>query len=122
VLAGAFAFAAVIAPGALATAQQVAMAVEDPGAGPAPDEGQSGGASTRQIVSFQTNEVVGTIIIDTKNRFLYLVQPNNRAIRYGIGVGRDGFRWSGQERISRKEEWPDWRPPQEMLGCQPYLP
>ncbi len=121
VLAGAFATAAVIPPGALAAAQQVAMAVDE-GAAPASDEEQPGGASTRQIVSFQTNEVAGTIIIDTKNRFLYLVQPNNRAIRYGIGVGRDGFRWSGQEKISRKEEWPDWRPPQEMLGRQPYLP
>jgi lipoprotein-anchoring transpeptidase ErfK/SrfK len=121
VLAGAFAITAAIAPGALAAAQQVAMAVDEPDAGPASDEEQSG-APTRQIVSFQTNEAAGTIIIDTKNRFLYLVQPNNRAIRYGIGVGRDGFRWSGQEKISRKEEWPDWRPPQEMLGRQPYLP
>jgi len=122
VLAGAFAIAGVIAPGALATAQQVAMAVDEPGAGPAPDEEQSGAASTRQIVPFHTNEVAGTIIIDTKSRFLYLVQTNNRAIRYGIGVGRDGFRWFGQETVSRKQEWPDWRPPQEMLGRQPYLP
>ena len=122
VLAGAVAITAAIAPGAFAAAQQVAMAVDEPGAGPAPDEEQSGGASSRQIVRFHTNEVAGTIIIDTKSRFLYLVQPNNQAIRYGIGVGRDGFRWSGQERISRKEEWPDWRPPQEMLGRQPYLP
>jgi len=121
-LAGTLAIAAVSAPGALATAQQVAMAVEEPGASPAPEEEQPGGAYTRQIVSFHTDEAVGTIIIDTKNRFLYLVQPNNRAIRYGIGVGRDGFRWSGRERISRMEEWPDWRPPQEMLGRQPYLP
>ena len=122
VLTGAFAIASVIAPGTLATAQQVAMAVDEPGAGPAPDKEQSGGASTKQIVPFHTNEVAGTIIIDAKSRFLYLVQSKNRAIRYGIGVGRDGFRWSGQERISRKEEWPDWRPPHEMLERQPYLP
>ena len=120
-LAGTIAIAAVIAPGALATAQQVAMAVEESGASPAPEEEQPGRAYTRQIVSFHTDEAVGTIIIDTKNRFLYLVQPNSRAIRYGIGVGRDGFRWSGRERISRMEEWPDWRPT-EMLGRQPYLP
>ena len=64
----------------------------------------------------------GTIIIDTKQRFLYLVQPNNRALRYGIGVGRDGFQWSGLQKISRKQEWPDWRPPPEMIERQPYLP
>jgi hypothetical protein len=63
-----------------------------------------------------------TIIIDTKNRSLHLVQPNHRAIRYGIGVGRHGFRWSGRERISRMEKWPDWRPPLGILGRQPIGP
>ena len=58
----------------------------------------------------------------TGQRYLYLVQPNDRAIRYGIGVGRIGFQWSGVERVSQKQEWPDWRAPPEMVGRQPYLP
>jgi lipoprotein-anchoring transpeptidase ErfK/SrfK len=75
-----------------------------------------------QPVYFRTNEKPGTIIINTDERFLYLVQPDNRAIRYGVGVGRDGFQWSGLLKISRKQEWPDWRPPPEMIQRQPYLP
>jgi lipoprotein-anchoring transpeptidase ErfK/SrfK len=75
-----------------------------------------------QPVFYRTNEAPGTIIIDTPNRFLYLVQTNNRAIRYGIGVGRDGFQWNGLLRITRKAEWPDWTPPPEMIQRQPYLP
>ena len=67
-------------------------------------------------------EAPGTIIIDTGERYLYLVQPNDLAIRYGIGVGRVGFQWSGVERVSQKQEWPDWRVPSEMVGRQPYLP
>ena len=67
-------------------------------------------------------EPVGTVIIDTATRYLYLVEPNGQAIRYGIGVGRDGFTWNGVERVSRKAEWPDWRPPAEMLARQPNLP
>ena len=62
------------------------------------------------------------MIISTRDRFLYLVQGNNRAIRYGIGVGRDGFQWSGLVKVVRKQEWPDWRPPPEMIQRQPYLP
>ncbi len=80
------------------------------------------GPYARQLVFFRTNEAPGTIIIHTSERFLYLVQGNNRAIRYGIGVGREGFQWSGLLRISRKQEWPDWRPPPEMIQRQPYLP
>jgi lipoprotein-anchoring transpeptidase ErfK/SrfK len=76
----------------------------------------------RQIVAYNGSEAPGTIIIDTPNTFLYLVQPGGRAIRYGIGVGRDGFRWSGVERITKKSEWPDWHPPAEMIARQPYLP
>jgi lipoprotein-anchoring transpeptidase ErfK/SrfK len=76
----------------------------------------------RQIVSYQTNEPAGTIIIDTPNTYLYLVLGNGRAMRYGIGVGRDGFTWSGVQRISRRTEWPDWTPPPEMIARQPYLP
>jgi len=76
----------------------------------------------RQIVAYSGGEAPGTIIIDTPNTFLYLVQPGGRAIRYGIGVGRDGFRWSGTQHITKKAEWPDWTPPAEMIARQPYLP
>jgi lipoprotein-anchoring transpeptidase ErfK/SrfK len=76
----------------------------------------------RQEVSFSTPEPAGTIIIDTPNTYLYLVLGNGRAMRYGIGVGREGFTWTGTERISRMKEWPDWFPPKEMIERQPYLP
>ena len=76
----------------------------------------------RQPVFYRTSEAPGTIIIDTSERFLYLIQPNNVALRYGIGVGRDGFQWNGLLKITRKAEWPDWTPPPEMIERQPYLP
>jgi lipoprotein-anchoring transpeptidase ErfK/SrfK len=76
----------------------------------------------RQVVYYRTNESPGTIIVQTSERFLYVVQPNGRAIRYGIGVGREGFQWQGLLRITRKQEWPDWTPPPEMIQRQPYLP
>jgi lipoprotein-anchoring transpeptidase ErfK/SrfK len=76
----------------------------------------------RQVVAYNGSEAPGTIIIDTPNTYLYLVQPGGRAIRYGIGVGRDGFRWSGVQTITKKAEWPDWTPPAEMIARQPYLP
>ncbi len=76
----------------------------------------------RQVVSYATREAPGTIIIDTPNTYLYLVLGNGRAVRYGIGVGRDGFTWSGVQSITRKAEWPDWTPPAEMIARQPYLP
>jgi lipoprotein-anchoring transpeptidase ErfK/SrfK len=76
----------------------------------------------RQIVSYQTNEPAGTIIVDTPNTYLYLVLGNGRALRYGIGVGRQGFTWSGVQTITRRAEWPDWTPPPEMIARQPYLP
>jgi lipoprotein-anchoring transpeptidase ErfK/SrfK len=76
----------------------------------------------RQLVSYATREAPGTIIIDTPNTYLYLVLRNGQAIRYGIGVGRDGFTWSGVQSISKKAEWPDWTPPAEMIARQPYLP
>src|SRR3569832_735468 len=76
----------------------------------------------RQVVSYPTREAPGTIIIDTPNTYLYLVLGNGQAMRYGIGVGRDGFTWSGVQSISKKAEWPDWVPPPEMLHRQPYLP
>jgi lipoprotein-anchoring transpeptidase ErfK/SrfK len=76
----------------------------------------------RQVVSYQTKEPAGTIIIDTPSTFLYYINGDGTAVRYGIGVGREGFTWSGTERISRLAEWPDWHPPAEMIERQPYLP
>ena len=76
----------------------------------------------RQIVDYTTIEPAGTIIIDTPHTYLYLVLGNGKALRYGIGVGREGFTWSGTERISRMKEWPDWFPPKEMIERQPSLP
>lgn len=76
----------------------------------------------RALVDYRTTEPVGTIIVDTANTYLYLVAENGKAMRYGIGVGREGFTWAGSERISRVAEWPDWHPPAEMIERQPYLP
>ncbi|PZA09640.1 L,D-transpeptidase [Rhodopseudomonas palustris] len=76
----------------------------------------------RQIVAYQTREAPGTIIVDTPNTYLYYVLGGGRAIRYGIGVGRDGFTWSGIKSVAKKAEWPDWTPPPEMIARQPYLP
>jgi len=76
----------------------------------------------RRVVSYQGNEAPGTIVIDTPNTYLYFVLGGGKAMRYGIGVGREGFTWSGVQTIVRKTEWPDWIPPQEMLQRQPYLP
>jgi lipoprotein-anchoring transpeptidase ErfK/SrfK len=76
----------------------------------------------KQIVAYHGKERQGTIVIDTPNKFLFLVQGNGRALRYGIGVGRPGFTWSGVKTISAKKEWPDWTPPPEMLARRPDLP
>ena len=76
----------------------------------------------RQVVAYDSREAPGTIIIDTSNTYLYYVLGQGRAIRYGIGVGRDGFTWAGVQSIARKQEWPDWHPPAEMIARQPYLP
>ena len=76
----------------------------------------------RQLVDYRTSEPAGTIIIDTPHTYLYLVRGDGKAVRYGIGVGREGFTWSGTERITRMSEWPDWHPPKEMIERQPYLP
>jgi lipoprotein-anchoring transpeptidase ErfK/SrfK len=94
------------------------------------DPGQDGGSSSEglppefqmQPVFYRTQEPPGTIVINTADRFLYLIQGNNTALRYGVGVGRDGFQWGGTKTIVRKAEWPDWRPPPEMIERQPYLP
>jgi lipoprotein-anchoring transpeptidase ErfK/SrfK len=80
------------------------------------------GPYARQVVFFRSSEPPGTLVVHTSERFVYLVQGNNRALRYGIGVGREGFQWSGLVQVNRKAEWPDWRPPPEMLARQPYLP
>jgi len=76
----------------------------------------------RQVVNYATREAPGTIIIDTPNTYLYYVLGGGQAIRYAIGVGREGFTWSGTQTITRKSEWPDWTPPPEMIARQPYLP
>src|SRR5471032_2618999 len=76
----------------------------------------------RQMVSYSSREAPGTVIIDTPDTYLYLVMGNGQAMRYGIGVGRDGFTWSGTQSITKKSEWPDWTPPPEMIARQPYLP
>ncbi len=76
----------------------------------------------RQIVNYSGREGAGTIVIDTPNTYLYYVLGNGKAMRYGIGVGREGFTWAGAERVTRMAEWPDWNPPVEMIERQPYLP
>jgi len=90
---------------------------------PAPDaESEPDPQFRRQEVDYTGPEAPGTIVIDTPDRFLFLVEPNGRALRYGVGVGRPGFEWSGVKRISRKSEWPDWTPPSQMLMRRPDLP
>ena len=89
------------------------------------DEGDGGALPERlrrAVVALDTREAPGTIVIDTGNTALYFVLGQGRAIRYGVGVGREGFTWSGVQTISRKAEWPDWHPPAEMIARQPYLP
>ena len=76
----------------------------------------------RRTVDYPTNEAAGTIIVDTPNTYLYYVLPGGKAIRYGVGVGREGFTWSGVKTVERKAEWPDWTPPPEMIARAPYLP
>ena len=76
----------------------------------------------KQMVDYAGAEPAGTIIIDTPSKFLFLIQPGHKALRYGIGVGRPGFTWSGVKHVSMKREWPDWRPPDDMLRRRPDLP
>jgi lipoprotein-anchoring transpeptidase ErfK/SrfK len=101
-----------------------APTIEEPA--PGVDHGNTsdnlGDQYQRQAVFYRSQHPVGTIIIDTADRHLYLIESETRALRYGIGVGRDGFTWSGMLQISRKSEWPDWHPPPEMIARQPYLP
>ncbi len=93
-----------------------------PGYVPTPEQSQLPPEYQKQIVFYRTTEAPGTIIVQTADRHLYVVLGNGRALRYGIGVGRDGFQWQGMVKITRKQEWPDWTPPAEMIARQPYLP
>jgi lipoprotein-anchoring transpeptidase ErfK/SrfK len=133
VLAGALLSASVIFSGA-ASAQLLGYAPAQPATFPqdyvtgatatAPESEESvlPDRLRRATVNFDAREAPGTIIIDTGNTVLYYVLGGGRAIRYGVGVGRQGFTWSGVQSISRKAEWPDWYPPAEMVARQPYLP
>jgi lipoprotein-anchoring transpeptidase ErfK/SrfK len=106
-----------------ALAQRVDMSIGDePGVVPNAADEQLPLQFRRQVVLYRSSEPPGTIIVQTAERFLYVVQPGGRAIRYGIGVGREGFQWQGLQHITRKQEWPDWTPPAEMIARQPYLP
>jgi lipoprotein-anchoring transpeptidase ErfK/SrfK len=124
------------APQAMASSSPVYMAPPVHAAAPAPAsipapaplveppkaDADVPGALVRQVVDYASHQTPGTVIIDTKNTFLYLVLNDTQAMRYGIGVGREGFAWSGEQTVARKAEWPDWRPPVEMVSRQPYLP
>ncbi|WP_342724225.1 L,D-transpeptidase [Bradyrhizobium sp. B097] len=87
-----------------------------------PKAADAPGKFVRQVVDYASHQTPGTVVIDTGNTFLYLVLNDGQAMRYGIGVGREGFTWSGEQTVARKTEWPDWRPPAEMISRQPYLP
>lgn len=111
-----FAFLAPAAPTQLAPQTAALAPAEEE------DEGPVDARLRRQIVSYAGHEAPGTIIVDTPNTHLYYVLGSGKAMRYGIGVGREGFTWSGVKSVERKTEWPDWYPPSEMLARQPYLP
>jgi lipoprotein-anchoring transpeptidase ErfK/SrfK len=121
---GAFAlFAAALAWSAPAQAQSTSTPYYQPTvASEADDAADVPAHLRRQVVSYAGHETPGTIIIDTPNTYLYYVLGGGKAMRYGIGVGREGFTWSGVRTVDRKAEWPDWVPPAEMLERQPYLP
>lgn len=117
---------AAVLPAAAQTGRSIpaeTLRIDDqPGYVPTPQEERLPAVYRPQIVFFRTTEPPGTVIVHTSERFLYVVQEHNRAIRYGIGVGREGFQWQGLVKITRKAEWPDWTPPSEMIARQPYLP
>ena len=108
-----------VAPRVLAQTQDDG---DQPGYVPNAQEEQLDPKWEKTVVFYRTSEAPGTIIVDTSQRFLYVVQGGGRALRYGIGVGREGFQWQGLVKITRKQEWPDWTPPPEMIQRQPYLP
>jgi lipoprotein-anchoring transpeptidase ErfK/SrfK len=108
-----------------ATAAPLSGAAGNSRASLAQEDGSSAGFPAelqRQVVDFQTKFSPGTVIVDTEQTYLYFVLGDGQAIRYAIGVGREGFTWSGEQVVTRKAEWPDWTPPAEMIGRQPYLP
>ncbi|MBR0691795.1 L,D-transpeptidase [Bradyrhizobium lablabi] len=122
-------FVAPFAVSGAANAQALGYASTQPGAFPTDEvlndpaaDGATPERLRRAVVALNTTEAPGTIIIDTGNTTLYYVLGQGRAIRYGVGVGREGFTWSGVQTISRKAEWPDWHPPAQMIKRQPYLP
>jgi lipoprotein-anchoring transpeptidase ErfK/SrfK len=121
-------FAGLLALGSGAFAQGFAappeptMADVDPGVDHTAKDADLPTEYRRQPVFYRTDQAPGTIVVNTADRFLYLIQSNNIALRYGIGVGRDGFQWGGTQKITLKREWPDWVPPPEMIERQPYLP
>jgi len=115
---------AFMAPPAQTQAAPQPQAVDPaPGQDDATDTDASlAGRLQRQVVNYPTREAPGTIIVDTPHTFLYLVLGGGKAMRYGIGVGREGYTWAGVKNVARKAEWPDWYPPSEMIRRQPYLP
>src|SRR3954470_18864930 len=125
-----FASVLMLAPLALpgsASAQSLGFASTQPDSFPTdevmtPDEGAVPERLRRAVVAFNTTEAPGTVVIDTGNTVLYYVLGQGKAVRYGVGVGREGFTWSGVQTVTRKAEWPDWHPPAEMVARQPYLP
>jgi lipoprotein-anchoring transpeptidase ErfK/SrfK len=118
--------ASIFAPFAAQQAYAYAPAQQQPYESVVPEPAESAAAVPeqlrRQIVNYPTREAPGAIIVDTPNTYLYYVLGGGKAVRYGIGVGREGFTWSGVRSIERKAEWPDWVPPPEMIQRQPYLP
>jgi lipoprotein-anchoring transpeptidase ErfK/SrfK len=101
---------------------QPTMQEPDPGVDHTAKDADLDPALRRQPVFYRSEYPRGTIIVNTSDRFLFLITSETTALRYGIGVGRDGFQWGGIHTISRKAEWPDWTPPPEMITRQPYLP
>ena len=123
-----FALALLVAPFTCASAQGLLPSFEptmkdvDPGVDHTARDADLAPELRRQSVYYRTEQPPGTIIVNTHDRYLYLIMGNGVALRYGIGVGRDGFQWGGIQKITLKREWPDWVPPPEMIEHQPYLP
>jgi lipoprotein-anchoring transpeptidase ErfK/SrfK len=109
-------------PSAARSATETMDIGDEPGRVSSEEATITDGPFARQVVFFRSNEAPGTLVVHTSERFIYVVMGNSRALRYGLGVGREGFQWSGLVKISRKAEWPDWTPPPEMIARQPYLP
>jgi lipoprotein-anchoring transpeptidase ErfK/SrfK len=123
-----FALALLVAPFTSISAQGLLPSSEptmkdvDPGVDHTARDADLPSELRRQSVYYRTEQPPGTIIVNTHDRYLYLIMGNGVALRYGIGVGRDGFQWGGIQKITLKREWPDWVPPPEMIERQPYLP